>query len=87
VERDYVEKFREYEEAGIPEYWVIDPRPGKERADFFVLRDGRYIAEQLEEGVFRSTVVDGFWLRVDWLGETEPRVSSAIGEILGRSLA
>ncbi|PJF48765.1 MAG: Uma2 family endonuclease [Chloroflexi bacterium] len=33
VSRDRVEKFDEYEAAGIPEYWVIDPRPHRKRAD------------------------------------------------------
>ena len=84
--RDYVEKFREYEAAGIPEYWVIDSRPGYERVDFFVLRDGHYIPELPVDGIFRSTVVDGFWLKVEWLWDPEPRASSALQEILGRPL-
>ena len=45
VARDLVEKLREYEAAGIREYWVIDSRPNEARADFFVLRDGRFRAE------------------------------------------
>src|SRR5918992_1829479 len=28
VARDRAEKFREYQEAGVLEYWVFDPRPG-----------------------------------------------------------
>jgi Uma2 family endonuclease len=87
AERDYVEKFREYEAAGIPEYWIIDARLGKERADFFVLRDGRYVAALPEAGVYRSTVVEGFWLRVEWLWDPSPRMGDALREILGQPLA
>ena len=86
VERDYVQKFREYEAAGIPEYWVIDSRPGQEHADFFVLQKGAYERAVLTDGVFRSTVVDGFWLRTDWLWDPEPRVALALEQLLGRSL-
>lgn len=87
VERDYVEKFREYEAAGIPEYWIIDARPGKERVDFFLLRHGRYVATPVEDGIYRSRSVEGFWLRVGWLWEAEPRVTAALAELLGRPLA
>lgn len=34
VRRDRYEKFDEYEEAGVREYWIIDPRPGKQRQIF-----------------------------------------------------
>jgi Uma2 family endonuclease len=86
VERDYVEKFREYESAGIPEYWIIDSRPGQERADFFVLRDGRYVSAPVEDGIYRSSVIEGFWLRIEWLWDPEPRVAEALADILGRPL-
>ena len=87
VERDYVEKFREYEAAGIPEYWVIDSREGHERADFFVLRDGRYDIVQPEDGIYRSAIIEGFWLKLEWLWDPEPRVAKALEEVLGRPLA
>ena len=64
--RDRGEKYAEYEMAGVREYWLIDP--DEERADFFVLGDdGRY--ERLrpdEEGIYRSTVLDGLWVDVRW---------------------
>ena len=64
--RDYVTKFREYEAAGIPEYWIIDPQA--QRAEFNQLRDGKY-REVLpnDEGVYHSAQLPGFWLRVAWL--------------------
>ena len=86
VERDYVEKFREYEAAGIREYWVIDSREGQERADFFVLQDGQCVTVRPEDGIYRSTVVSGFWISLEWLWEQDPRPTQALEAILGRSL-
>jgi len=65
--RDRGEKYGEYEASGVREYWIIDP--GTRRADFFVLDvDGRYNRGGIDEdGIYRSTVIDGFWVEVNWL--------------------
>ena len=65
--RDRGEKFYEYEQAGIPEYWLIDPQ--REQAEFYQLDErGRYrLIWPDAEGVYRSKVLEGFWLQVDWL--------------------
>lgn len=84
VRRDRAEKFAEYERAGIPEYWVIDPRPGQGQADFFVLTDGVYQPAPLVDGVIRSEVLPGFWLRPEWLWQENASAMAALGEILGR---
>jgi len=39
-ERDLVEKRREYAEAGIPEYWIVDPRDRS--VTVLALADGQY---------------------------------------------
>jgi Uma2 family endonuclease len=65
--RDRGDKFYEYREAGIPEYWLIDPQ--LQQAEFYQLdAAGRYqnIAPDAA-GVYCSRVLPGFWLRVDWL--------------------
>jgi Uma2 family endonuclease len=69
VGRDRGDKFYEYQAAGVREYWIIDPRPGKERADFWVLDEsGKYQPVQFDnDGIFRSQAVPGFWLREEWL--------------------
>lgn len=73
VMRDRVEKFDEYQEAGVREYWVIDPRPGQQRALFYVLRDGVFVpVNPGADGAFRSTVLEGLRLDVAWLWEEEP---------------
>ncbi len=73
VGRDRSDKFYEYQEIGIREYWLFDPRPGQERADFWVLDANRkYQPVPIDaEGVYRSTIIPGFWLRIDWLWQTE----------------
>jgi Uma2 family endonuclease len=66
VGHDRGDKFVEYEAAGAREYWLIDP--DRQQAEFYVLqKDGRYLPTQLEDGVFRSEIIDGFWLRAEWL--------------------
>lgn len=70
VERDREEKFREYAAAGIPEYWVVEARPGPSAgaAEFFRLVDVAYRPIPLgADGRFRSLVLAGFWLRPEWL--------------------
>lgn len=64
--RDRGEKLAEYEAGGVREYWVLDPDLG--RADFFVLgADGRYDRVRPDaDGVYRSRVVEGFWVRPEW---------------------
>jgi Uma2 family endonuclease len=72
VALDRGEKFYEYEEAGIAEYWLIDPL--RERAEFYQLdARGRYcLVTPDADGIYRSRVLEGFWLRVAWLWQPPP---------------
>jgi Uma2 family endonuclease len=65
--RDRGDKFYEYEQGGVREYWLIDRL--RKRAEFNQLgEDGLYhLAPIGEDGIFRSAVLPGFWLKVDWL--------------------
>jgi len=64
---DRVTKFREYEQGGVREYWLLDPE--RRRAEFYRRgRDGRFRLIQLgDDGIYRSAVVRGLWLHIDWL--------------------
>lgn len=84
VNRDRVDKFENYEDAGVREYWIIDPRPRRRRADFYQLgADGKYQPVPTgADGVYRSTVLPGFWLKVSWLWqEPLPRLLETLEEI------
>ena len=66
VRRDRKEKLPEYEAGGIQEYWIIDPLA--KRASFYVRgQDDRFQAVLLDGGIFRSRVLPGLWLQIDWL--------------------
>jgi Uma2 family endonuclease len=71
VRRDRVDKFQEYEQAGVREYWLIDPRPNRQQADFYERDEaGLFVPAELDEhGVFRSAILPGFWLNVNWFWE------------------
>ncbi|MDQ3693025.1 MAG: Uma2 family endonuclease [Chloroflexota bacterium] len=69
VTRDRREKFLEYQRAGIPEYWIIDPRPRRQSVDFYTLdADGYYQPVPPDDaGRLRSRVLPGFWIDPGWL--------------------
>ena len=66
VLRDYQEKVQEYAQAGVPEYWIVDPAHqvvsalGLKQGAYEVLFEGR-------EGRLASRVLPGFWLEAAWL--------------------
>lgn len=69
---DRGDKHFEYERGGVREYWILDPE--RTLAEFYRLEpDSRYhLATPDENGVFRSAVLPGFWLTVDWLWQDPP---------------
>ncbi len=79
--RDRGEKFYEYEQAGVKEYWLIDP--DRKQAEFYRRgEDGIFrLVAVSEREVFRSEVLKGFWLKVEWLWqEPLPSLMSVLKE-------
>jgi Uma2 family endonuclease len=77
---DREEKHREYERGGVREYWLLDPQT--RQAGFFLLgEDGRYHPIPLEEGgIFRSHVLAGWWIKVEWLWAPHPKLLDVLKE-------
>ncbi|MFN3649211.1 MAG: Uma2 family endonuclease [Armatimonadota bacterium] len=68
--RDYEDKYRLYEEAGVREYWLIDPI--ENRAHFLRLAESGFRPVELREGrLFESEALPGFWLDTGWLTSEE----------------
>lgn len=72
---DLDEKRRYYQEAGIPEIWLIDPEEHQVIIDR--RRARTYLTTTVSNGRVSSDVLQGFWLEADWLW-TEPLPSEAI---------
>jgi Uma2 family endonuclease len=68
--RDRGEKFYEYEQGGVREYWLIDPV--RKQAEFYELgKNGIYRLMNVgEDGILRSQVLMGLWLQVSWLWQS-----------------
>jgi len=80
--RDRGEKLAEYEMGGVREYWILDAE--KQHADFYVLgADGRYERQRTGgQGVYRSQVVSGFWLKQQWFWqEPLPKALTVLKEL------
>jgi len=65
--RDRGDKFYEYEQGGVREYWLLDPI--RKQADFYQLgADGIYRLVPVDnDGVYHSAVLPDLWLKVAWL--------------------
>ena len=73
VRRDRDDKFKEYQQARVREYWIIDPRPDKQRADFYRIDEkGDYALFATEDDErIESQTLPGFWLHPTWLWQAD----------------
>jgi Uma2 family endonuclease len=64
--RDRGDKFYEYESAAVKEYWLIDYERSQVR--FYELNnEGIYQLALIENGTYHSKVLEGLFIRTDWL--------------------
>jgi len=75
---DHGEKLIEYEQAGVPEYWIIDPL--RRLADVYILEaDGHYSRNDADPRFLTSTLLQGFRLEkaILW-GDALPKGSEIV---------
>ena len=72
VRQDNFKKFAEYEQSGVREYWVIDPRRHYQTTHLYQLNEnGEFDAVSPDEdGRLYSMVLPNFWLQNEWLWES-----------------
>ena len=84
VERDYVDKRELYQQAGVPEYWIVD----EEEQKVTLLRldnKGKYREVRPRKGELHSAVLPGFWLRPEWLWKLpRPKKTEVVAVLLER---
>ena len=79
--RDWGVKMRDYEQAGVREYWLVNPLV--EQIQVYVLGgEGKYVALAPDEtGAYRSTVLPGLHVLPRWLwpgADQKPDVRAAL---------
>ena len=80
--RDRGDKYAEYEEARVPEYWLLDPE--RRWAEFYWLNaDGRYeVSMAGATGVYVSPQLPRLRLRVEWLWQRPmPKLQGVLREL------
>jgi Uma2 family endonuclease len=68
IDRDYEKKRRQYELAGVREYWIVD----EIKKEFILLRlvEEAFREVPPKKGILSSRAVPGFWLRPEWLWQS-----------------
>ncbi len=76
---DSLDKLREYEAGGVPEYWLIDPE--RLRVVFYQMQEtGAYREVAVGgDGIYHSAEIDGLWLREAWLWQP-PKLMDVLRE-------
>ena len=86
--RDRGEKYYEYQEGGVGEYWLIDP--DTQRAEFYQL-DAAGLYQTIphnSDGIYHSRALAGLWVRLAWFWqEPLPQVNRIMLEIVGAAYA
>jgi Uma2 family endonuclease len=70
IERDHGDKFREYQEGGVTEYWIIDPTRAEAR--FYRMDEtGTYRPQTVTQDIYRTPLLPGLDLHVPTLWQAE----------------
>ena len=66
VDRDWRDKYYDYQQARVKEYWIIDPNTN--RFEIYCLNEeGKFVAQPTERGIVKSKILPDFWMKSEWL--------------------
>jgi Uma2 family endonuclease len=63
--RDRRKKYADYQRARVREYWILDPLSRQMEA--YALKRGKYAEMHEVDGIIRSVLLPGFYLKSAWL--------------------
>jgi Uma2 family endonuclease len=82
IERDYQTKLKQYEEAAVQAYWIIDPLKRKMTC-FARSKNGKFKKVRPVNGKIHTDVIPGFWVRPAWFWQSPlPKKKDVLAEIL-----
>jgi Uma2 family endonuclease len=82
IERDYEKKRKQYEQAGVKAYWIIDPMK-KKMTCFALNAQGKFKKVRPVGGRIHTDVIPGFWVRPTWFWQSPlPKKKDVLAEIL-----
>lgn len=80
IGRDRGEKFVEYEKAGVPEYWLIDPV--RQQVEFYRLQNTHYQLIKPIDNIYKTELLPDFFIQTDWLWQDPlPRVLDTLKQL------
>jgi Uma2 family endonuclease len=68
--RDRREKFLEYQQMGVREYWIIDPLV--KGVEFYSLKRKAYVVMEPVDARINSVVLPGLFIRPEWFWQLRP---------------
>jgi hypothetical protein len=77
VMRDTKQKFKEYAEAGVKEYFILDRN--ETHTAFYRLKNGNYARINTNDGIVRSEVLQQFQFRIEHL-YTRPEMKELVND-------
>jgi len=81
---DLIAMEADYRHIGVAEIWFVDQR--RKLVRVLRKRDNRYEERVYRKGVVRSEVVEGFWVRGEWLFQKPlPKELPTLLQILGKA--
>jgi Uma2 family endonuclease len=84
VDRDYQKKRLQFQQAGVPEYWIVDEM--EEKVTLLRLSRQRVYREvRPRKGELHSKILPGLWIRPEWLWQKpRPKIRDILRLLLAR---